>query len=265
MSKSLVQSQFGANARNYVTSAVHAKGASLARLVELVQPKPSWRALDVATAAGHTAFAFAPHVTHVTASDVTPEMLNEARKLAAEKGLSNVEMTLADAEALPFLDASFDLVTCRIAPHHFPDVRAFIAETWRVLKPGGTFALVDNVSPDRTSTPGFDAAELAAAAADYNAFEKLRDPSHGRCLTASEWRELVTAQGFRIQTEELIDKAMDFDAWCRNMSVAPDLVPRLAAMLRNGSPALAAFLRPFEASGKLNFVLIEGLIVAVKT
>ncbi|MCP4428488.1 MAG: methyltransferase type 11, partial [Chloroflexi bacterium] len=75
MSKSVVKEQFGANAAAYATSKPHAKGASLARLVELTRPQPDWQMLDVATAAGHTAFIFAPHVAHVWATDITPEML----------------------------------------------------------------------------------------------------------------------------------------------------------------------------------------------
>ncbi|HET7155886.1 MAG TPA: class I SAM-dependent methyltransferase, partial [Hyphomicrobiaceae bacterium] len=160
MTKSLVQQQFGAHAGAYATSAVHAKGASLGRLVELVKPGPHWQALDIATGAGHTAAAFAPHVARVIASDVTDEMLAEARKLAAAKGLANMETASADAEALPFEDGRFDLVTCRIAPHHFPDIPMFVGQVWRVLKPGGTFALVDNIAPDTESTPGFSSTEL---------------------------------------------------------------------------------------------------------
>ena len=71
MSKELVQKQFGEHAEAYATSRVHAQGASLKRLVELIQPQADWRVLDVATAAGHTAYAFAPHVAHVTATDLT--------------------------------------------------------------------------------------------------------------------------------------------------------------------------------------------------
>ncbi len=136
--KQLVQSQFGPNAAKYATSRVHAKGASLARLVELVQPQAEWVALDIATAAGHTAFVFAPHVARVTATDITPEMLEVAAKLAAEKGIDNVDFEPADAEDLPFADASFDLVTCRIAPHHFPHVDRFVAESFRVLSRAGS-------------------------------------------------------------------------------------------------------------------------------
>lgn len=263
MNKSLVQSQFGRNAASYVTSKVHAKGASLARLVELVKPAPTWQALDVATAAGHTAFAFAPHVAGVVASDITPEMLREAAKLAADKQIANVRFAEADAENLPFADATFDLVTCRIAPHHFPDVQKFVAEVRRVLKPGGTFALVDNISPDAATTPGFDAAALAKAADDYNAFEKRRDPSHGRCLTVRQWRHLLTTHRFALEAEEHLDKQMEFEAWCRNMSVPDDVVPGLRTTLETADPALAAFLRPGrDEAGQWHFVLIEGVFVA---
>ena len=161
MSKDLVQQQFGAHAAAYATSTVHAKGASLGRLVELVKPERNWQALDIATGAGHTAAAFAPHVARVIASDLTEEMLQEAAKLAAGKGFANMETARADAEALPFEDARFDLVTCRIAAHHFPDVPTFVGEVWRVLKAGGTFALVDNISPDA----GIDAGLLQRRAA----------------------------------------------------------------------------------------------------
>ena len=70
--------------------------------------------LDVATGAGHTALAFAPHVAKVTATDITEEMLAETRKLAESRGLANVKTLTANAEDLPFPDASFDLVVCRL-------------------------------------------------------------------------------------------------------------------------------------------------------
>src|SRR5262245_50067909 len=191
MNKSLVQEQFGAHAAAYVTSTVHAKGASLARLIELVKPERDWQVLDIATGAGHTALAFAPHVASVIASDLTEPMLEEAAKLATAQGAHNVATAVADAEALPFAAQRFDLVTCRIAPHHFPDIPTFVSEVARVLKPGGSFALVDNIEPDAESTPGFVPIELRDAALIYNAFERIRDPSHSRCLGMTEWSELI--------------------------------------------------------------------------
>lgn len=264
MSKDLVQQQFGANAANYLTSTVHAKGASLGRLVELVKPGKDWIALDVATGAGHTAAAFAPHVARVVASDLTPEMLEQAKKLAAEKGFANMETAIADAESMPFEDASFDLVTCRIAPHHFPDISLFLSEVHRVLKPGGVFALVDNVSPDPETTPGFSKAELRDAAIAYNAFEKVRDPSHGRALPTAEWLELIEETGLKLRTREHAAKHMDFASWVKTMNVPAEMVPRLKAMLDDASPALKSFLKPGDKDGKLGFTLDELIAIATK-
>jgi ubiquinone/menaquinone biosynthesis C-methylase UbiE len=249
--KALVQSQFGTYAANYVASQSHAKGESLARLVELAKPQKAWRVLDIATGAGHTALAFAPHVAHVTASDLTPQMLEQAALLAKKRGIDNIAFERAEAERLPFPDATFDLVTCRLAPHHFDDIAGFLAQVARVLKPHGLFALVDNVSPE------------GEADAPYNAFEKLRDPSHGRCLTMDEWKSAVTAAGLRVRSAECLDKPMNFEAWTDQMAVSAADKARLREMLA-ASPALAQFLRPDGAGAAQTFMLVEGLFVAEK-
>lgn len=265
MSKDLVQQQFGQHAAAYVTSAVHAKGASLSRVVELVAPQAGWRALDVATWAGHMALAFAPHVAHVVASDITPEMLAETAKLAASKGLGNVETAVADAEALPFAEASFDLVSCRIAPHHFGDMPRFISEVARVLEPGGTFALVDNIAPDADTTPGFAADALAAADVIYNLYEKIRDPSHGRALTAAAWRGLMAGSGLTVAHQEIMEKEMPFRPWVTQQSVPADRIAQLEAILAGAAPALAAFLKPRAIEGgDMSFTLREIVLIARK-
>jgi ubiquinone/menaquinone biosynthesis C-methylase UbiE len=68
MAQSLSQAQFGQNAAEYLTSRPHAQGKSLDRMVALARPQPHWHMLDVATGAGHTAYAFAPHVARVWAT-----------------------------------------------------------------------------------------------------------------------------------------------------------------------------------------------------
>lgn len=251
--KSLVQSQFGANAERYATSRVHAEGESLSRLVKMVQPRADWEAIDIATGPGHTALAFAPKVKHVIASDVTPEMLQVARKLAEQRGLTNVSFAEVPAEKLPFKDDSFNLVTCRTAPHHFADVRAFVSEVARVLRPGGVFGLVDNISPDD-----------ATAAAPYNEFEKLRDPSHGRCLSENEWLDLITRAGLVVRHREILTKDIELEGWAARMQASPDTKEKLRAILRGASGGLRDFLRPKELPDNIEFVLAESLIVAEK-
>ncbi|KAB2944101.1 MAG: class I SAM-dependent methyltransferase [Hyphomicrobium sp.] len=262
MSGTLVEQQFGAAAADYATSTVHARGPSLARLVALVAPQLHWRALDVATGAGHTALAFAPLVAHVIASDITEEMLAEAGKLARARGLTNVDAAKADAGKLPFADASFDLVTCRLAAHHFPDPAAFVGEAWRVLKPGGAFALVDNVSPDAMLLPDATPAQLRDATVLYNAYERLRDPSHARCLSPSEWLELLGDIGFAGARHELLDQDIAFAPWTARMRCSSETIARLATMLEAGP--LRAFLRPREDGGERLFTLQEAIIVAHK-
>jgi ubiquinone/menaquinone biosynthesis C-methylase UbiE len=263
MTQSLVEKQFGVAAADYAASAVHAHGPSLARLVEMVAPQPGWQALDVATGAGHTALAFAPLVRYVVASDITEAMLLETAKLAAARGLVNVETVKAAAGALPFPDAHFDLVTCRLAAHHFPDPAAFVAESWRVLRPGGTFALVDNVSPDASMLPLATPAELLNAARAFNAYEKLRDPSHERALTRDEWLSLLCTAGFADPRSELLDQDIAFGPWTARMRCTPETIRHLDTIL-HGDPLLRPFLRPRMEHGELTFTLQEAIIVARK-
>jgi SAM-dependent methyltransferase len=199
----------------------------------------------------------------VVASDLTLQMLGVARGLARERGILNMSVAEMRAEALPFAEATFDLVTCRIAPHHFDDVSKFAAESARVLRPGGLFGLVENISPDPSMMEG-DVAALSAAADEYNAFEKLRDPSHVRCLTLTEWRDLVGQAGLKERHVELLDKPMVFGPWADQQGTAADTKHELTSMLLYGSAAFQAFARPQDNNGDLDFILTEAVIIAVK-
>ena len=250
MDKKLVQEQFGVNAREYINSRPHAKGASLQRLVELVEPQPHWQALDIATATGHTAFAFAPRVAHVRATDITPQMLTVAREQAAARGIANVTIEHADADNLPYEDCRFDLLTCRIAPHHFPDIDAFLQESLRVLRAGGILAVVDNVVP-------------AGVAGDFvNAFEKLRDPSHTRCLSIEEWLDDYTKVGLELTHHEILEKQMVFEDWAARHD--PVMQSYLRSLLWHGPPDSQAFLYPRRQDGQTLFHLREGLFIGRK-
>jgi ubiquinone/menaquinone biosynthesis C-methylase UbiE len=248
MSKTLVQEQFGKNAARYLTSAPHAKGASLERLVALTAPQKDWHALDVATGGGHVAYTFAPKVARVWATDITQEMLDQVKAEAKKRGLGNIRTAYARAEALPFEDASLDLVTCRIAPHHFDSIADFLGEVRRVLKPGGLLGLVDNVVPE-------------GSVGDYiNAFERLRDPSHLRAWTLDEWRAALKAASLKTTHEEQLDKIIGFKDWAARYDAT--MVSYLRALLTQITPEVKAVLRPEGAGTDLGFHLREALFIA---
>ena len=137
--KAQVQEFFGAHARAYTVSTVHARGASLERLVAQVAPKGHELVLDVATGTGHNALSLAPHVRQVIGLDLTAAMLTEACSLADKRGIDNVRFCRGDSERLPFASQSFDVVTCRVALHHFPDVASAVREMARVCQAGGVY------------------------------------------------------------------------------------------------------------------------------
>ena len=249
--KSKVQSQFGASADGYATSEVHAKGESLTILLELIQPQPDWQALDVATGAGHTALAFAPRVAHITATDLTENMIAKAAELAAERGLTNMETRYADAEDLPFEDSTFDLVTCRIAMHHFLTPKQAIAEFARVLKPGGLLGFTDNITiPDKQ------------AAGYYNAYEKLRDPSHNWVYPLVRLRAMFEQAGFEIQATRELSKEMEFHQWADRMHVSPANKAKLLNMMRNIPETLQPLFQPRWTEETMYFTLHEAVLIA---
>src|SRR5579862_634724 len=218
-----VRSIFGPVAANYVTSPVHANADELTRLVELINPKPTDRVLDVATGTGNTAFAFAPFVKEVVAYDLTPRMLDQVRKGAAERGLRNVHPLLGDACAIPDSLIGFDLVVVRLAPHHFHDVDGFVAGARRALVDGGKLLVSDTATPDDP--------ELNR---QIDEIEILRDPSHVHNLTYGEWRATFELHGFEVtHVDERGDWAgehgdrMDFDAWVERINTPADKRPEL--------------------------------------
>jgi SAM-dependent methyltransferase len=248
-----VRAAFGGSAEAYVESPGHASGDDLARLVELAAPQPTDCALDVSTGGGHTALALAPHVARMTASDLTPAMLAAARKHLRARGTANVDYVIADAERLPFLDASFDLVTVRIAPHHYPDVARAVREMARVLVPGGRLVVIDNIAP-----------EVAAFDAALNEWEQRRDPSHVRAYTVSEWRGFVAAAGLSLFALETGWKSHGFAAWAERMRMPVEQQALLEGDMLAAPASTREYFRLHEREGRLESWSAEYLILATR-
>jgi len=206
--KELTRAQFGRVASKYRCSADHTDYEDLDLLFTGLALDPGHRILDVATGGGHTAVSLAGRCGRVVASDLTPSMLREARVLAAERQAGNLFFTAADAEALPFRDAAFDRVTCRIAPHHFPDIRTAMTEMARVTRPGGRIGIIDSTVPGEPALDAF-----------LNGVEKVRDPSHVRSYRVEEWLELLAGAGFLLLQAASIWKTHAFPEWVARTGV----------------------------------------------
>ena len=218
--KTQVQDYFSRTAESYVASFSHRSGDDMQRLIELGEWNLQLKALDIATGGGHTALAIAPLVAQVTVTDLTPRMLEKAQDFILAQGVTNAHFQVADAEQLPFSSESFDRVTCRIAPHHFPDISQFVQEVARVLKPGGIFLLIDCMAPSDQELDTFD-----------NTIEKWRDPSHGRSCTAEEWQAFLKAAGLSIEHLEFFRKTHEYDDWTARSQMTLDEKARLSQFI----------------------------------
>ena len=253
MSRNRVQEQFGENANRYVSSKVHAQGASLTEMVRLADPQPGWLALDVAPGGGHSALAIARHVRQVVAVDITFPMLQAARTFTRDQNQPNILWVQGDGGQLPFDAAQFDLITCRVALHHFPDQQAAIRDWARCLKPGGRLVLVDNIGPDDPEANQY-----------INAFEKLRDPSHGWVHPLNTLARFIENANLTLIEQFSLRKPMAFHPWMERMQVSAADRGRLTQMLWQSSGPAREFLNPQGEGDATTFDLQEGLFLARK-
>ena len=165
--QNLILDQFTRQATPFSTANTITDANALRMIVAAARPTPRDTVLDVACGGGIIVCAFAPELRHATGIDMTPAMLDRARRHAAEKGIANVTWDQGDVGALPYPDGRFDIVVTRFSMHHFLDPVGVLREMMRVCAPGGRVVVVDMY-----------ASENQAKAAEWNRLEKLRDPSH---------------------------------------------------------------------------------------
>ena len=167
-------------AHAYRDSATHREGADLHLLVEWCEPGEGVTVLDVATGGGHVAERLREEGCTVITVDPAPGMRPDV---------------VSRAEELPFADGSFDVVTCRIAAHHFEDVHTAVIEMARVTR--RLVVIEDNVFVD-------ERVEEA---------ERLRDPTHVRCYSKEEWKELLAEAGLNVEQIEHFERRPVVEAW----------------------------------------------------
>lgn len=185
-------------AKAYRTSQTHASGDDLDLVVAWCEPGEGVTVLDVATGGGHVARRLREAGAEVVTVDTAPGMEPDV---------------IAPADHLPFADSSFAVVACRIAAHHFTDVRAAVTEMARVARERV-------VIEDNTFT-----------SEDAEQADKLRDPSHVRNYSVAEWRELFAAAGLAIAAEETMIRDTDYADWLDRTETPEDDRERITELL----------------------------------
>jgi hypothetical protein len=179
-------------------SPTHREGPDLDLLVEWCEPGHDVKVLDVATGGGHVARRLREEGCTVVTVDPAPGMRPDV---------------VANAEELPFEDGSFDVVTCRIAAHHFQDIHQAVAEMARVTQ--RLVVVEDNVFTD-------ERVEEA---------ERLRDPTHVRCYSEEEWKELLTKAGLEVEQVERFERRPVVDDWLARVDTPPEDAKQVRELL----------------------------------
>jgi SAM-dependent methyltransferase len=179
-------------------SPVHREGPDLDLLVEWCEPGHDVKVLDVAAGGGHVA-------RRLREAGCTVVTLDPAPGMGAD--------VVARAEELPFQDGSFDVVTCRIAAHHFEDIRKAVAEMSRVSE--RLLVIEDNV---------FRGEHVEEA-------ERLRDPTHVRSYSEDEWKEMVAEAGFEVEQVEFFARRQSVEGWLARVDTPPRIARRIRELL----------------------------------
>jgi ubiquinone/menaquinone biosynthesis C-methylase UbiE len=200
--RDLIRDRFTRTAEVFGDFAVKERVREAETLARLVGANANDRAADLASGPGTLALRFAKHVRWIVAVDLTPAILQRARRSANADAIENLFCALGDARALPFADASLDVVVTSYSLHHIPDPARVIHEMARVLRRRGRAGVLDMLVP-----------EDQRAAQRRNRIEVARDPSHTRALPKSELEKLFTNAGIRVTLSEIDEHMRSFEHW----------------------------------------------------
>lgn len=206
----LVRDRFTRTAEVFGDSILKTRAAEAEILARMVAAKATDTAVDLACGTGALAITFARHVRRIYGLDLTPAMLEVARRAAHDRKVRNVNFAIGNAERVPFADGSLDLALTSYALHHVPNPGRMIGEMSRVLKRGGRAGVID-----------IFVLEDPRSAEMHDRIERVRDPSHTRALARSEFQSLFAANGLRITDTRVEEHAATFDQWMRTAGREP--------------------------------------------
>ena len=238
--------QFTRQAAQFAASPTARSEEILERMLRLAQPGPSDTALDVACGPGLLVCAMAGRVRHARGIDLTPAMLEQARRTQQEQGVENVSWDQGDVTAMPYGDGAFDIVTCRFAVHHFPDPLAVLREMRRVCGGGGRIVVADS-------------APARAKADAFNAMERMRDPSHTRALAVEEMTELFVQAGLPEPQVERTRLALELEEFLSRSYPQDGDEALIRAMFEGALTEDTMDLEPRREAGGIRFSVPVGI------
>jgi SAM-dependent methyltransferase len=207
--------------------------------------------LDVASGSGLLAAMAAPHVRRVISTDITPEMMAQAKS----KGIRNLRFVLAAAERLPYPDQSFDRVITRYSLHHMFDPQPVVHEMYRVCQRDGQVMVIDILAPDDPTNASL-----------YNQLERLRDPSHTTALSLQTLLNLFAESGFSQLTHSVNPNGdMDIEGWFDLTQTKPEARQQIVEMLeRDLAGELKTGFNPVYRDGRLKIIHTVATIIGTK-
>ncbi len=244
------------------------------RLVDALDPQPGETILELACGPGDTGFAAATRIGDsgkLLSTDFAEGMVAAARRRSAELGLTNVEHCLVDAQEIDLPDASVDGVLCRWGYMLMPDPARALAETWRVLRPGGRLAF--SVWAEARDNPW--AAAIGKVAVDLGFAEPPDPDSPGpfRLGDPGRVRALVEDAGFASPTIEDVPMTWRYATFEKYWDTSRDLSFSLGTALQTLGPsdiarlseAAREALRPYtREAGALVFPGLTRNVSALK-
>lgn len=203
---SVNQQQFEQKSTAYLTSQVHAQGEEFAKMCEIIERYQLDTVLALGCGGGHVSYHVAKVAKSVIAYDLTPAMTTLVQSQAVERSLDNITTQVGAAKSLPFNDGHFDAVLTRYSAHHWQNIMQAMYEIYRVTRWQGKVVIVDVLGNSNPVLNNF-----------LQAIETIRDPSHVKDYSLSEWLYFAEMVGFRVDTIEKQALTLNFDSWVTRM------------------------------------------------